>query len=117
MTIATGKSAAGGGGDDDDGGAAGGSAAAAEAGRDIARAQRMLDAAAGGLVDADDKHPEKRAKAAYARYRERELPILKKEYPSLRMSQHLEMLQRAWNKSSENPIVAAERLKQASGGK
>ena len=77
----------------------------------------MLDAAAGGLVDADDKHPEKRAKAAYARYRERELPILKKEYPSLRMSQHLEMLQRAWNKSSENPIVAAERLKQASGGK
>jgi uncharacterized protein YihD (DUF1040 family) len=27
------------------------------------------------------------------------------------MSQHLEMLQRAWKKSPENPLVAIEKLK------
>jgi hypothetical protein len=113
LTIASagGGGAAGGASDDE-----GGGAAAATANRDIARAQRILDAGAGGLVDADDKHPEKRAKAAYARYRERELPILKKEYPSLRMSQHIEMLDRQWKKSPENPIVAAEKLRQLNGG-
>ena len=35
--------------------------------RDLTRAQRMLDADKGGLVDADDKHPEKRMKASFAR--------------------------------------------------
>ena len=44
------------------------------------------------------------------------MPLIKKEYPSLRMSQHLEILQRAWKKSAENPLVAHERLQQLAGG-
>ena len=35
--------------------------------RDTVLAQRMLDAGKGGLVDMDDKHPEKRMKASFAR--------------------------------------------------
>jgi hypothetical protein len=31
------------------------------------------------------------------------------------MTQHLEMLQRAWKKSPENPLVAHERLQQLKG--
>ena len=76
---------------------------------DVSKAQRKLAAAEGGLKE-DDAHPEKRAKAAFARYKEREMPLLKAEYPSLRMSQHMEMLQRAWKKSDENPLVAHEKL-------
>jgi hypothetical protein len=113
MTIAT---AGGGGGADDDDDAAGAGGVAAAVGRDMAKATRMLAADAGGLVDADDKNPEKRMKAAFARYKEREMPVIKAEYPSLRMSQHLEILQRAWKKSPENPLVAHERLQQLAGG-
>jgi Coiled-coil domain-containing protein 124 /Oxs1 len=46
---------------------------------DMRTIERGLMASEGALVDADDKHPEKRAKAAFARFRERELPLLKKE--------------------------------------
>lgn len=59
-------------------------------------------------LQADDAHPERRMKAAFARYKERVLPELKAEYPSLRLSQLNEMLFRKWNKAPENPMVAAE---------
>jgi hypothetical protein len=72
--------------------------------------------AAAAVAAGDDAHPEKRMKAAFTRYRERELPLLKAEYPSLRMSQLLEMLKRAWDRSPENPVVAAERAKAATAG-
>ncbi len=60
---------------------------------------------------AEDMHPERRMKAAYQRYKEKNLPELKEEYPSLRMSQLLEMLNRNWSKSPENPLVQAARAK------
>jgi hypothetical protein len=47
-------------------------------------------------------------KAAFARYKEREVPILRADFPSLRLSQINEMLFRKWAKSPENPMVAAE---------
>lgn len=50
-------------------------------------------------------------KAAFTRYKEREVPILRKEYPSLRLSQIEEMVFKNWQKSPENPLVAAERSK------
>ncbi len=105
MSIATGASGA------EAGGGGGGGSVADEQ----ARVDRMVEAQAAGLKE-NDAHPEKRQKAAYQRYRERELPILKKEYPSLRMSQHVEMLDRAWKRSPENPVVAAERLAKSGGG-
>ncbi|KAI9219686.1 hypothetical protein BC828DRAFT_406472 [Blastocladiella britannica] len=54
--------------------------------------------------DRVDRHPERRAKAAWEAYRERELPLLKKESPGLRLSQLNEMLWKRWQKSPENPF-------------
>lgn len=64
-------------------------------------------------VDLEDAHPEKRAKAAWARFYERELPVLKAEYKTLRLTQLKDMLWRKWQKSPENPLVAVERAKEA----
>ena len=36
-----------------------------------------------------------------------------RRFPSLRMSQHMEMLQRTWSKSKENPLVVSAALEQA----
>lgn len=52
----------------------------------------------------EDKHPEKRMKAAYKEFEERELPILKAEYPKLRLSQLKEMLFKQWQKHPDNPM-------------
>ncbi len=51
-----------------------------------------------------DSHPERRMKAAYAAYEERELPRLKEENPNLRMSQLKQLLRKEWMKSPENPM-------------
>ena len=64
---------------------------AGDASDDDAAAEHARDVAAVALlasgVDADDKHPEKRAKAAFKRFSERELEELKAEFPTLRRSQ------------------------------
>ena len=51
-----------------------------------------------------DRHPERRMKAAYTAYEERELPRLKEENPNLRMSQLKQLLRKEWMKSPENPM-------------
>ena len=51
-----------------------------------------------------DKHPEKRLKAVYAVFEERELPRLKAENPNLRQSQVKQLLRKEWMKSPENPM-------------
>lgn len=53
---------------------------------------------------ASEKHPEKRMKAAYTVFEERELPRLKAENPNLRMSQLKQLLRKDWMKSPENPM-------------
>jgi hypothetical protein len=71
----------------------------------------------GGLAAAvaaeEESHPEKRMKAAWNRYKDKELPNIKAEYPSLRLSQHMDMLKRKWDKSPENPLVMAARVEAA----
>ncbi|XP_014772001.1 coiled-coil domain-containing protein 124 [Octopus bimaculoides] len=52
-----------------------------------------------------DRHPEKRVKAAYNKFEERRLPILKQENPNMRLSQLKHMLKKEWMKSSENPMI------------
>ena len=52
----------------------------------------------------NDRHPEKRMRAAYKRFEERELPLLKKEYPYLKFSQLQQLLFKKWKKSPENPL-------------
>ncbi|XP_047519850.1 coiled-coil domain-containing protein 124 [Pieris napi] len=54
-----------------------------------------------------DKHPEKRLKAAYTAFEEINLPRLKAENPSLRLSQLKQMLRKEWLKSPENPLNQA----------
>ncbi|KAI8806181.1 hypothetical protein BJ742DRAFT_817822 [Cladochytrium replicatum] len=61
----------------------------------------------GTLASSSDKverHPEKRMKSAWAAFEERELPLLKAENPSLRLTQLKQMLQKKWKKSPENPL-------------
>ncbi|CAH3971345.1 unnamed protein product [Pieris brassicae] len=54
-----------------------------------------------------DKHPEKRLKAAYTAFEEINLPRLKAENPSLRLSQLKQMLRKEWLKSPQNPLNQA----------
>lgn len=51
-----------------------------------------------------ERHPERRAKAAYMVFESRELARLKAEFPSLRLSQLRERVQRLWEKAPENPF-------------
>ena len=51
-----------------------------------------------------DRHPERRLKAAYAAFEERELPKMKLENPNLRMSQIKQLLRKEWMKSKDNPL-------------
>ncbi|KAF9362572.1 hypothetical protein BGX34_005871 [Mortierella sp. NVP85] len=51
-----------------------------------------------------DRHPERRVKAAFAAYLEREMPILKQEHPGLRQNQMHDMLYKQFLKSPENPF-------------
>ncbi len=53
---------------------------------------------------ATDRHPERRAKAAYNAFEAARLPILKAENPSLRLSQLKQMIFDEWKKSPENPM-------------
>jgi hypothetical protein len=39
-----------------------------------------------------DKHPEKRLKAAYAEYEERNMPLVKADNPTLKLSQLRELI-------------------------
>lgn len=54
-----------------------------------------------------DRHPEKRMKAAYSAFEERELPRLKQENPNMRLSQLKQLLKKDWMKSPENPMNMA----------
>lgn len=56
------------------------------------------------VKDGEDRHPEKRMKAAFKAYEEEQLPIMKQEYPSLKLSQLKQMIFKEWQKSPENPM-------------
>lgn len=64
----------------------------------------MLNVGANGAPSAGDIHPEKRMKAAYQEFEDRELPKLKAENPNLRLTQLKQILWKEWQKSPENPI-------------
>lgn len=51
-----------------------------------------------------DLHPEKRMKAAYTAFEEANLPRLKAENPTFRLSQVKQLLKKAWLKSPDNPM-------------
>lgn len=51
-----------------------------------------------------DLHPEKRLKAAYKEFETQNLPRIKTENPSLRLSQWKQILWKEWTKSPQNPL-------------
>lgn len=51
-----------------------------------------------------ERHPERRMKASFASYEEREMPRLKAENPSLKFTQLKQLLFKNWQKSPENPM-------------
>lgn len=69
--------------------------------RSLSDAIEVLDV---GEFESNDRHPEKRMKAAYLEYEARELPRLKAEYPNLRLSQLKQLLWKEWQKSPDNPM-------------
>uniref|UniRef100_A0A336MJP0 CSON002703 protein n=1 Tax=Culicoides sonorensis TaxID=179676 RepID=A0A336MJP0_CULSO len=52
----------------------------------------------------DDKHPEKRMKAAFKAYEEAQLVRMKAENPGLKLSQLKQLIFKNWQKSPENPM-------------
>ena len=50
----------------------------------------------------------RRMKAAFAAYKERQLPLMKEEKPGLKQSQYQDMIFKAWQKSPENPLIRAQ---------
>lgn len=54
--------------------------------------------------EVEDKHPERRQKAAFAAYEEANLPKVKEENPTLRLSQLKQIIRKDWLKSPENPL-------------
>lgn len=52
----------------------------------------------------EDRHPEKRMKAAYKAYEDAQLPMIKADNPSLKLSQLKQIIFKNWQKSPENPM-------------
>ncbi|XP_026189994.1 coiled-coil domain-containing protein 124 [Cyclospora cayetanensis] len=66
---------------------------------DDALSQLMVSDAPG-----EDRHPERRMKAAFRVYEEQMMPRLKVENPTLKRSQLMELLLKQWKKAPENPF-------------
>lgn len=58
-----------------------------------------------------DMHPEKRMKAAFKAYEEKQLAILKAENSNMRLSQLKQMIKKDWMKSPENPMIQHQMAK------
>jgi hypothetical protein len=57
-----------------------------------------------------DKHPEKRMRAAWNTFYEKQLPIYKMAYPSLKRAQLINLMQKEFKKSPENPVYKKQML-------
>lgn len=55
----------------------------------------------------EDRHPEKRMKAAFKAYEDDQMPIMKAQNPTLKLSQLKQLIFKNWQKSPENPMNKA----------
>ncbi|KAJ1805672.1 hypothetical protein LPJ75_005252, partial [Coemansia sp. RSA 2598] len=58
----------------------------------------------GGIAATVDRHPERRAKAAYKAFEDAMFERIKRERPGLRLSQIKEIIWKEWQKSPDNPF-------------
>lgn len=63
-------------------------------------------------INSSVTHPERRMKAAWKAYVDKNLPDLKKQYPKYKRSKLLDMLSKDFHKSSDNPMVVFKLQKQ-----
>ncbi|KAJ3926478.1 MAG: DUF1014-domain-containing protein [Lentinula lateritia] len=68
---------------------------------------KMDKASVGSQAAGIERHPERRFKAAFEAYQDRELPIVRKEHPGLRLQQYKDLLYKQFQKSPENPFNQA----------
>lgn len=66
--------------------------------------EQALSALAVSEAAPQDKHPEKRMRAAWLAFEARELPRLMEEKPNLKKAQYRDLLWKIWQKSPENPM-------------
>ena len=65
---------------------------------------KMDKASVGQQAAGLEKHPERRFKAAYEAYEQRELPNARADHPGLRLQQYKELLFKQFQKAPENPF-------------
>ncbi|KAJ2974144.1 hypothetical protein NUW54_g11937 [Trametes sanguinea] len=65
---------------------------------------KMDKASVGSQAANLERHPERRFKAAFEAYKERELPKARQEHPGLRLQQYHDLLYKQFQKSPENPF-------------
>ncbi|KAI9462540.1 DUF1014-domain-containing protein [Russula earlei] len=65
---------------------------------------KMDKASVGNQAATIEKHPERRFKAAFNAYVDRELPNIRAEQPGLRLQQYKDLLFKQFQKSPENPF-------------
>lgn len=65
---------------------------------------KMDKASVGQQAAGLERHPERRFKAAFEAYQERELPKIKQDHPGLRLQQYKELLHKQFQKSPDNPF-------------
>jgi len=68
---------------------------------------KMDKASVGNQAAGIEKHPERRFKAAFNAYVDRELPNIREEQPGLRLQQYRDLLFKQFQKSPENPFNQA----------
>ncbi|KIK82342.1 hypothetical protein PAXRUDRAFT_832253 [Paxillus rubicundulus Ve08.2h10] len=68
---------------------------------------KMDKASVGQQAAGIERHPERRFKAAFEAYKDRELPNLKVEHPGLRLQQYQDLLYKQFQKSPDNPFNQA----------
>lgn len=73
--------------------------------RSVAAALDALSVKGGAA--SEDRHPEKRAKAAWNSYYEAQLPLVREEKPGLKLQQYKDMIWKSWQKAPENPLNQA----------
>lgn len=55
-------------------------------------------------LETNDIHPEKRMKAAWNEFYEKNLSRYKLEFPNLKRSQYIQMMQKEFKTSPDNPV-------------
>ncbi|KAH9483641.1 Coiled-coil domain-containing protein 124-like protein [Psilocybe cubensis] len=65
---------------------------------------KMDKASVGQQAAGIERHPERRFKAAFEAYQEREMPRVKEENPGLRLQQYKDLLYKQFQKSPDNPF-------------